>query len=72
MQQSRTSSSVPFSVAVTQPSFLVFFNHKGCFFRGVQQRSVLGPVLFSFFINDLLASLASSVSCSNYTDDLAI
>ena len=30
------------------------------------------PALFSFFINDLPASLPSSVSCSFYADDLAI
>ena len=34
--------------------------------------SVLGLVLFSLFINDLLASLPSSASCSIYADDLAI
>ena len=34
--------------------------------------SALGPVLSSLFINDLPASLSSSVSCSLYTDDLAI
>ena len=54
---------------------VVFQNHKSRSFRvrrGVPKGSVFGPVLFSLFINDLSASLPSSVSCSLYADDLAI
>ena len=54
---------------------VVFQNHKSRCFRvrrGVPQGSVLDLVLFSLFINDLSASLPSSVSCSLYADDLVI
>ena len=54
---------------------MVYQNHKSRCFRvrrGVLQGSVLGPVLFSLFIDDLPATLPSSVSCSLYADDLAI
>ena len=54
---------------------VVYQNHKNCSFqvhRGFLQGSVLGLVLFSLFINDLPASLPSSVSCSLYANDLAI
>ena len=53
---------------------VVYQNHNSRSFRvrrGVLRESVLGPVL-SLFINDLPASLPSSVSCSLYADDLAI
>ena len=54
---------------------VVYQNHKRCSFRvrqGVPQGSVLGLVIFSPFMNDLPASLHSSVRCSLYADDLAI
>ena len=54
---------------------VVFQNHKSRSFwvrRGATQGFILGPVLFSLFINDLPASLSSSVSCSLYADNLAI
>ena len=54
---------------------VVYQNHKSRSFRAgrdVLQGSILGLVLFSLFINDLPASLSSSVSCFFYADDLAI
>ena len=76
------SAGLPACFAGWTQSFLsdrracvVYQNHKSRCFRvrrGVSQGFVFGPVLFSLFINDLLASLPSSVSWSLYADDMDI
>ena len=76
------SAGLPPCFACWTQSFLsdrracvVYQNHKSCSFRvrqGVLQGSILESVLFSLFINDLPASLPSSVSCSLYAANLAI
>ena len=54
---------------------MVYQNHKSRSIRvrrSAPEGSILGPVFFSLFINDLPASLPSSISWSLYADDLAI
>ena len=51
--------------------WVVYQNHKSHSFR-VRRGVPQGSALFSLFINDVPASLPSSVSCCLYADDLAI
>ena len=40
--------------------------------EGLQEGSVLSPLLFVLYINDILGNLAKSTMVSAYADDLAL